>query len=53
MVSKGATSNEIAKRLFIAANTVKNHRRNIKKKLNFSDAVTYSKFLKWVQYQVG
>lgn len=46
-VSKGNTSNEIACKFFISTNTVKNHRKNIKKKLNFADNQDYSKFLKW------
>lgn len=52
MVAVGSTSNEIAKRLFIAANTVKNHRRNIKKKLGLPDAIVYSKFLRWVKANI-
>lgn len=46
-VSKGNTSNEIASHLFISTNTVKNHRKNIKKKLDFNDSQDYSRFLKW------
>ena len=46
-VSKGKTSNEIAGKLFISTNTVKNHRKNIKKKLKFDDNHDYSRFLKW------
>lgn len=46
-VSKGNTSNEIAGNLFISTNTVKNHRKNIKKKLDFNDNQDYSRFLKW------
>lgn len=46
-VSKGNTSNEIACKLFISTNTVKNHRKNIKKKLDFKDNRDYSRFLKW------
>lgn len=46
-VSKGKTSNEIADKLFISTNTVKNHRKNIKKKLKFEDNQDYSRFLKW------
>lgn len=46
-VSRGNTSNEIACKLFISTNTVKNHRKNIKKKLSFDDNQEYSKFLKW------
>ena len=46
-VSKGNTSNEIASKFFISSNTVKNHRKNIKKKLSFANNLEYSKFLKW------
>ncbi len=46
-VSLGKTSNEIASKFFISTNTVKNHRKNIKKKLQFDDNQDYSKFLKW------
>ncbi|NEN23579.1 helix-turn-helix transcriptional regulator [Cryomorpha ignava] len=46
-VSKGNTSNEIASKLFISTNTVKNHRKNIKKKLDFKENQDYSRFLKW------
>jgi DNA-binding CsgD family transcriptional regulator len=46
-VSKGHTSKEIASELFISENTVKNHRKNIKKKLSFKDCAAFSKFLKW------
>ncbi len=47
-VAKGATSIEIAEKLYISVNTVKNHRRNIKKKLKLIDEIEYSKFLRWV-----
>lgn len=46
-VSRGNTSNEIASNLFISTNTVKNHRKNIKRKLDFNDNQDYSRFLKW------
>lgn len=47
-VAKGATSIEISEKFYISVNTVKNHRRNIKTKLNLSDPIDYSKFLRWV-----
>ncbi|NEN23580.1 helix-turn-helix transcriptional regulator [Cryomorpha ignava] len=47
-VAKGATSIEISEELYISVNTVKNHRRNIKTKLNLIDTIEYSKFLRWV-----
>ena len=47
-VAKGATSIEISEKLYISVNTVKNHRRNIKMKLNLVDTIQYSKFLRWV-----
>ncbi len=46
-VSLGNTSGEIAAKMYIAINTVKNHRKNIKRKLNFIDNLDYSRFLKW------
>jgi len=52
-VSKGNTSNEIARDLFISTNTVKNHRKNIKKKLNFNNNQDYSRFLKWTLEYCG
>jgi ATP/maltotriose-dependent transcriptional regulator MalT len=48
-VSKGMTSKEIASTFFISDNTVKNHRKNIKKKLGFQVSSDYSKFLKWAK----
>jgi|SRR5690554_5865416 len=47
-VAKGATSIEISEKFYISANTVKNHRRNIKLKLDLGDTIKYSKFLRWV-----
>jgi DNA-binding NarL/FixJ family response regulator len=38
MVMNGLTSQEIAKQLYISLNTVKTHRRNIRKKLNINRA---------------
>ena len=39
LVSRGATNKEIASRLFIAENTVKNHLRNILAKLHLQNRV--------------
>ena len=52
LVAAGATSIEIAEKLYISVNTVKNHRRNVKKKLNLYDLVEYSKFLRWVLFNI-
>jgi hypothetical protein len=46
-VAIGNTSSEISQKLFISTNTVKNHRKNIKKKLGIKDGNVYSRFLKW------
>lgn len=51
-VAKGATSIEISEKLYISVNTVKNHRRNIKMKLNLTDTIEYSKFLRWVHLNI-
>jgi len=45
LIAEGMQSKEIANKLFISANTVNNHRRNLLKKLNVSnssEAVTYA-----------
>lgn len=52
-VADGLTSLDISKRLGISLNTVKNHRKNFKKKLNFRNSITYSKFLRWVAHDVN
>ena len=43
------TSEEIARILFISCNTVKNHRKNIKQKLEFDSRAESSRFLYWVR----
>ena len=48
LVAKGTTSVEIPEEFYISINTVKNHRRNIKRKLNPATPIEYSKFLRWV-----
>lgn len=52
LVAAGATSIEIAEKLYISVNTVKNHRRNVKKKLNLYEMIEYSKFLRWVLFNI-
>ncbi|MCA1750543.1 MAG: helix-turn-helix transcriptional regulator [Flavobacteriales bacterium] len=47
----GLTSREIAGKLHISENTVKNHRKRLKKKLDFNDPTAYRGFLKWVSLQ--
>lgn len=51
-VANGETSIEISEKLYISVNTVKNHRRNIKMKLNLVDTIDYSKFLRWVSVNI-
>lgn len=46
-VANGLTSSEIAANLYISPNTVKNHRKNIKKKLCLKSNLHYSRFLMW------
>ncbi len=48
LVALGGSSIEIAEKLFVSPNTVKNHRRNVKKKLELYEPIKYSKFLSWV-----
>lgn len=43
------TSEEIAGILFISCNTVKNHRKNIRQKLEFDSREESSRFLYWVR----
>lgn len=43
------TSEEIASILFISCNTVKNHRKNIRQKLEFDSREESSRFLYWVR----
>ena len=43
------TSEEIASLLFISCNTVKNHRKSIKQKLEFTSREEQSRFLYWVR----
>lgn len=52
IVAKGATSVEISEKFYISINTVKNHRRNIKTKLNIFDPIEYSKFLRWISLNI-
>jgi DNA-binding NarL/FixJ family response regulator len=52
-VAKGESSIEIAEKLFISSNTVKNHRRNMKKKLELYDPVKYSRFLRWILVNIA
>ncbi|MFN2422984.1 MAG: response regulator transcription factor [Cryomorphaceae bacterium] len=51
LVGSGLTSREIAGKLHISENTVKNHRKRLKKKLDFNDPTAYRGFLKWVSLQ--
>lgn len=51
MVGGGLTSREIAGKLHISENTVKNHRKRLKKRLSFKDAREYKGFLKWASLQ--
>ena len=48
-LSRMQTSQEIGSHLFISEHTVKNHRKNIRKKINFSNRDDYSRFLNWVR----
>ena len=43
------TSDEIANYMFISPNTVKSHRKNIKKKIDLSSRESFSRFLNWVR----
>lgn len=43
------TSEEIASILFISPNTVKNHRKSIKQKIDFTSREEQSRFLYWVR----
>lgn len=48
LVGSGLTSREIAANLHISENTVKNHRKRLKKRLAFDDSTAYKGFLEWV-----
>lgn len=48
-LAKMQTSEEIGNQLFISTHTVKNHRKNIRKKINFCNREDYSLFLNWVR----
>jgi len=51
LVGSGLTSREVAEILHISENTVKNHRKRLKKRLNYQDANEYKGFLIWASMQ--
>ncbi len=48
LIAKGRSSRQIGKELHIAENTVKNHRKRLRKNLGFDNKLTYRAFLDWL-----